>query len=99
MATPRRRHCGQHGDRSHLASARVEQRAHSGESDHRAVRHREWRQRGVATALLGTQISGARQAEIEDLRAWVTGSAGAQFLRTIGFEEATSFIELQGPLF
>ena len=58
-----------------------------------------WRRRGVATALLRMQISGARQAGMEQLRAWVSGGARAQLLRTIGFEEATSFIELQGPLF
>jgi GNAT superfamily N-acetyltransferase len=58
----------------------------------------EWRGRGIASALLAAQAAGARRAGIRRLTAWVPDDGPAALYRKLGFEQAASFIVLQGPL-
>ena len=58
----------------------------------------EWRRRGIASALLALQVTGAKRAGIRRLTAWVPDDEPAALYRKLGFEAGSSYIVFQGPL-
>ena len=58
-----------------------------------------WRGRGVAKALVGTQVARATQAGRGRLATWVPeGRPAAHVYRGLGFERTGGSVELRGPL-
>jgi N-acetylglutamate synthase-like GNAT family acetyltransferase len=58
----------------------------------------DWRGRGIASALLAAQAAGARRAGVQRLSAWVPDDGPAALYRKPGFDEAATFVALEGPL-
>jgi GNAT superfamily N-acetyltransferase len=58
----------------------------------------EWRGRGIASALLAAQAAGARRAGMRRLSAWVPDDGPAALYRRLAFDQAATFIVLQGPI-
>jgi GNAT superfamily N-acetyltransferase len=60
---------------------------------------RDWRGRGVGSALVGAQVARAKPMRQGRLIAWVPAETGpADVYRKLGFREAVGSIELLGPL-
>jgi mycothiol synthase len=58
----------------------------------------EWRSRGVASALIGAQVTGAKDAGLRRLSTWVAAGRAAGLYRRLGFEQVAGFVEFEGPL-
>jgi N-acetylglutamate synthase-like GNAT family acetyltransferase len=55
--------------------------------------HPGWSGRSVATALLGTQIAGARAAGFRRLASWIPDNGPARLYERIGFATRDQFVE------
>jgi GNAT superfamily N-acetyltransferase len=58
----------------------------------------EWRRRGIAQALLGAQLTAARDRGFRRLVVWLRESGPAGLYRSIGFEPVAACIVYRGPL-
>jgi len=69
-------------------------------AEHRIAAVRaDWRQRGIATLLLQTQLAAAKRAGLETIVAWGrSGHAGQPYGTKLGFELETETISFRGPL-
>jgi GNAT superfamily N-acetyltransferase len=59
---------------------------------------RPWRDRGIARALVGAQLAGAKTAGYETMVAWRRGTAPDRAFTSFGFERGYSWIVFVGPI-